>query len=157
MHKFLSLIGIKLAASASFVSLSLVLCPTYLALADAAPVNNAARTSETSVQLSSRLNEMVDALLAFKRDPAVPGSPSPAIISDFKVVKSAALNLVINVNGLAQSPVAPTLERMNSVFNAYNNLIVVMGLTDPRQLDYFPNLKELGQELGTLRSSLPKQ
>jgi hypothetical protein len=79
--------------------------------------------------------------------------PAPPLIASRDNIEAASLRLVAVVAILVKTQQV-TRENLNAAFMSYNNLTTLMGLTDPRQLEYFPKLKSIATELSILRKSL---
>ncbi|NJK59327.1 MAG: hypothetical protein HC918_02385 [Oscillatoriales cyanobacterium SM2_1_8] len=64
----------------------------------------------------------------------------------------AAVNLIVQTRGLlATADGKPSLMEINAALGAYNHLVVMLGLTDPAQLAYFPRVQNLGLALAEIR------
>ena len=79
---------------------------------------------------------------------------APPIIGNMNSAKTASVRLLVSVANLGQNTRFLTLDKVNNAFAAYNNLVVVMGLTDARQLAYYPRLKAISESLVQLKTQI---
>lgn len=80
--------------------------------------------------------------------------PAPILVSQERAL-AAAQNLYLAVNQILDTPDQKlTYTQINQGFNAYNQLITFLGLTDPAQIDNFPRLKTIGIALQSLHQRL---
>lgn len=104
---------------------------------------------EAAKQLESRAIELITPISKPSGD-----IPAPPLIGNPNSVKLASANLLVNVDDLVQNIGLLTLDKVNNAFASYNNLVVVMGLTDARQLAYYPKLKTIAESLVQLKTVL---
>lgn len=82
------------------------------------------------------------------------GSPAPLLVSQDRARVAAenlyqAVQMVLDTEDRKLSYL-----QINNTFDAYNNLIVLLGLTEPAQIENFPRLKSIGLALASLREKV---
>jgi len=81
-------------------------------------------------------------------------SPAPLLISQDRA-KIAAEKLYQSVQAVLETEdLKLSYPQVNNTFDAYNNLIVLLGLTESAQIENFPRLKSIGLGLNSLREKI---
>ncbi|MDX1978306.1 MAG: hypothetical protein SFT94_11605 [Pseudanabaenaceae cyanobacterium bins.68] len=125
-----------LGALVSLTLLAALSLPEYL-------IGSWAETPEPSNQ------QIIQEMITPMPSPGIP--PAPYLVSQGRAL-TAAQNLYTAVNQiLSTEDQKLTYEQINQGFNAYNQLITLLGLTNPAQIDNFPRLKTIGLALDSLQ------
>jgi hypothetical protein len=83
------------------------------------------------------------------------GVPKAPFLVSQERAKIAAEKLYLSVQTvLATEDAKLSFVQVNSTFDAYNSLIVLLGLTESAQIENFPRLKSIGLALGALRDKI---
>jgi hypothetical protein len=86
---------------------------------------------------------------------AIAGTPSAPFLVSQDRAKQAAQRLYLAVQTVLDTDDTKlSFLQVNNAFEAYNNMIVLLGLTESAQIDNFPRLKSIGLALTSLRERI---
>ncbi len=99
-----------------------------------------------------------DDVLRVAQEAIVPVRPEGAtavvpVVLQKEDAQRVAATLIVRARRLLETPdLKPSITEINAALNAYNTLIVRLGLTEPSQLAYFPRLQSIGLALAEIRT-----